>query len=503
MVRRRLRSRRGAALAQEVRDLDAMRLEMALEAEARSGAQVDSGASPRQLLCNAALRRDPFFVQLSAQVAHRRLQLLRLLHDSRSPGPLTPPAVAAAAAAAGGGHHGRYGAVGASIRVGSVSSATAKRRAALQTGVTAALLAEVVPEVAAAPAATNDSASGALVLRPKLPPAARLASAGAEPSNGIDAGDWTRPVWDSAETPGEAGGIYNGNYDDTDDAEGDADAGRPTTRPFLKRRSRNLPMGRMSDFSKVAPRVDCKLRTCTTTNTTAAGVPLAVLADATNAMQLPTNDPHAAVSPNKATAAARTRPDGGSPTPKRGSYRKSLKQIKSRVYGHLHSAPPRTKSPEASPERLLQQTKQTDAPDAAPPPSPSRQPTARSPVAAAAARASVVVSESRRRRHASPSSVLDPRTSAEAAEAVRASPALEALFAAALAGGRVVRSESLFPAGGGRVRGSLLPRLDPSDPRLHEMASAPPAPAGQLYAALQQKLHTQPTQLSFCRVWAE
>ena len=86
---------------------------------------------------------------------------------------------------------------------------------------------------------------------------------------------------------------------------------------------------------------------------------------------------------------------------------------------------------------------------------------------------------------------------------MRASPALEALFAAALAGGRVVRSESLFPAGGGRVRGSLLPRLDPSDPRLHEMASAPPAPAAQLYAALQQKLHTQPTQLSFGRVWAE
>ena len=51
---------------------------------------------------------------------------------------------------------------------------------------------------------------------------------------GIDAGDWTRPVWDSAEPD--------------DDAE---DKNTHAARPFLKRRSRNLPMGRKSDFSKV------------------------------------------------------------------------------------------------------------------------------------------------------------------------------------------------------------------------------------------------------------
>jgi hypothetical protein len=61
------------------------------------------------------------------------------------------------------------------------------------------------------------------------------------------------------------------------------------------------------------------------------------------------------------------------------------------------------------------------------------------------------VSESRRRRNMSPSSVLDPHSSVEPVEVeARASPVLEALFAAALAGGRGVRSDALFPVGGGR-----------------------------------------------------
>jgi hypothetical protein len=51
----------------------------------------------------------------------------------------------------------------------------------------------------------------------------------------------------------------------------------------------------------------------------------------------------------------------------------------------------------------------------------------------------------------SPSSVLDPHSSVEPVEVeARASPVLEALFAAALAGGRGVRSDALFPVGGGR-----------------------------------------------------
>jgi hypothetical protein len=57
-----------------VRDLDAMRLAMAEDAAARlptsaSGGDDDGDASsPGELLRNAALRRDPFFAQLSAQV---------------------------------------------------------------------------------------------------------------------------------------------------------------------------------------------------------------------------------------------------------------------------------------------------------------------------------------------------------------------------------------------------------------------------------------------------
>jgi hypothetical protein len=99
---------------------------------------------------------------------------------------------------------------------------------------------------------------------------------------------------------------------------------------------------------QVAPRVDCKLRA----NHGAS----AVLADSTNAAR-PSHHSASSLSAAAAAASSSSPPKQGAhspPTARRGSsFRKSLKHVKSRVYGHLHSAPPRTKpSPEASPERL-------------------------------------------------------------------------------------------------------------------------------------------------------
>eukprot|EP00976_Prorocentrum_cordatum_P057181 1153254-Prorocentrum_minimum.AAC.1 len=68
-----------------------------------------------------------------------------------------------------------------------------------------------------------------------------------------------------------------------------------------------------------------------------------------------------------------------------------------------------------------------------------------------------------------------------------------------MGGGKLLTTRKLFCAR--PPRGSHIPRLDPADRRLEQMALGDNNFA--LYQALQQKLQNLPKKLSFVRVWAE